>query len=69
MRKETMKTYMTPGMVVTRVQYVTPLLGSSSDPVSTDGGLTVPKPSDSFGGDESVAAPVWGCRWDADDVG
>lgn len=62
MRKETMKNYMTPGMVVVDVQYVTPLLGSSSDPVTTDDGLTVPKPSDSFGGDESVAAPVWGCR-------
>lgn len=57
-----MKNYMTPGMVVVDVQYVTPLLGSSSDPVTTDDGLTVPKPSDSFGGDESVAAPVWGCR-------
>jgi len=56
-------------MVVADVQYVTPLLGSSSDPVTTDNGVTVPKPSDSFGGDESVAAPVWGCRWDADDVG
>ena len=69
MRKETMKNYMTPGMVVVDVQYDTSLLGSSSDPVTTDDGVTVPKPSDSFGGDESVAAPVWGCRWDADDVG
>lgn len=69
MRKETMKTYISPGMVVVDVQYDTSLLGSSSDPVTTDDGVTVPKPSDSFGGDESVAAPVWGCRWDADDVG
>ncbi len=65
--KRGMKDYVTPGMAVVEQQPAMSLFSGSGEPIPSDDTIVVPKPGDSFSGDESVAAPVWGCRWDVED--